>query len=63
MAHQTNLAVQGLSHLIIMKMIESLLSSFYTYFFHNPKKHFKFTNMAKMMNSKGLPIVLNLKTR
>jgi hypothetical protein len=63
MAHQTNLAVQGLSHLPIMNIIESLFSSFYTYFSHNPKKHLKFPNMAKMMNSKRLKIVFSLKTR
>lgn len=63
MAHRTNLTFQGFLHLPIMNIIKILLSYFYTYFSHSPKKHLEFTNMAKMMNSKGFKIVFNLKIR
>jgi hypothetical protein len=38
MAHRTNLVVQTLSQILIMKHIEDLLQPFYSFFSHNPKK-------------------------
>ncbi len=63
MAYKTNFVVQILSHLPMVKRIESLLSTFYNYFYKSPKRHLEFTKLAKIMETKGTKILKNIKTR
>ncbi len=63
MAHRTNFAIQTLYHLPMVKRIEGLLSTFYIYFYKSPKRHFEFTKLAKIMETKGAKILKNIKTQ
>jgi len=62
MVHSTNFAVQTLSHLPMVKRTKSLLSTFYNYFYKSPKKHLEFTKLAKIMETRGVKILKNIKT-
>jgi hypothetical protein len=63
MAHRTNIAMQTLSNLPLVFCIENLLQYLYGYFNHSPKKHFEFTKLTKVMETKGNKILPNIKTR
>jgi hypothetical protein len=63
MAHRTNLAVEPLSNLPLVSKIESLCKSMHSYFSHSPKRHLEFTKLAEIMETEGLKIVNNVKTR
>jgi hypothetical protein len=58
-----NLAVEALEKLPILQKIESLLADLYSYFCKSPKKHIKFYKLVEVMETKGLKILRNIKTR
>ena len=62
-AHKTNLAVRTLSALSVVKRIEDMLTSLHAFFAKSPKKHLEFVKLAELMQSKGLKILKNVKTR
>jgi hypothetical protein len=62
-SHRTNLAVKELSNLPVIAKIENLLQSLYSYFARSPKRHLEFTKLAVVMETKGLKIIRNIKTR
>jgi hypothetical protein len=62
-SHRTNLAVKELSNLPVIAKIENLLQSLYSYFARSPKRHLEFTKLAAVMETKGLKIIRNIKTR
>jgi len=53
MSHGTNLAVQILFKMGIMRKIEDVLGNLYTYFSHNPKKTQKFVDLVDIMEIGG----------
>ena len=63
MAHRCNLAFTTLSQLDIMSRIEGLLKSFHAYFKHSLKRHLEFVKLADVMETKGLKLLKNVKTR
>jgi hypothetical protein len=63
MAHRTNLAVEPLSNLLVVSKIESLCKYIHSYFSHSPKRHLEFTKLAEIVETKGLKILNNVKTR
>jgi hypothetical protein len=63
MAHHTNLIMQALSHLSMVKKFETLLQSLYAYFAHNFKHNLKFTKLAKTLQIKGHKMLINSKTQ
>jgi len=62
MAHKSNLAIQILSHFLMVNKIEGLLSTFYNYFCKNFKRHLEFTKLVKVMETKVAKILKNVKT-
>jgi hypothetical protein len=52
MAHHTDLVVQILSGLPLVKHIESLLQTLHAYFAHSPKQHLEFTKLIEVMETK-----------
>jgi hypothetical protein len=62
MAHRGNLAFKALSTLGIVSSIKDLLQSCHAYFAHSPKRHFEFTKLTNMMETKGLKMFKNIKT-
>ncbi len=63
MAHHMNLVVQTLSIIPLVKCIESLLQTLHAYFAHSPKRHLKFTKLAKIMETKRNKNLCNMKTQ
>ncbi len=61
MAHRTNLVVQTFSNPPLVFHIENMLQCLYGYFNHSPKRHFKFTKLAKIMKTKSNKILKILK--
>jgi len=47
----------------IVSIIEKLLQKCRAYFVHSPKKHLEFTKLTNMMETKGLKMLMNMKTR
>jgi len=47
----------------IVSIIEKLLQKCHAYFVHSPKKHLEFTKLTNMMETKGLKMLMNMKTR
>jgi hypothetical protein len=62
-SHRTNLVVKELSNLSIIAKIKNLLQTLYTYFARSPKRHMESTKLAAIMETKGLKIIHNIKTR
>jgi hypothetical protein len=60
---RTNLVVQTLSDLPVVSQIEDLLQSLYAYFNKSPKQHLQFVKLTEVLQSKGLKILKNVKTR
>jgi hypothetical protein len=56
-SHKTNLAVETLSVLPVVSLIEDLLQDVYTFFCKSPKKHLAFVKLAEMMDTKGNKIL------
>ena len=63
MAHITNLIIEPLSNLPLVSKIESLCKSMHSYFLHLPKWHLEFTKLTEIVETKGLKIMNNVKTR
>jgi len=53
MSHGTNLAVQTLFKMGIVRKIEDVLQSLYTYFSHSPKKTQKFVDLVDIVETRG----------
>ncbi len=62
MAHITNLAIQILSHLQMVNIIEGLLQTLYNYFSKSPKMHLEFTKPVELMETKWAKILKNVQT-
>jgi len=62
-AHWLNLAVQSLSSMTVMHSIEEVLCMNHSYFAHSPKKVVEFKALAQQLESKGLKLLKNVKTR
>jgi hypothetical protein len=62
MIHRNNLTFKALSTLGIVSSINDLLQSCHAYFAHSPKRHFEFTKLNNMMETKGLKMFKNMKT-
>jgi len=43
--------------------IENLIQNHHTYFFHSPKRHLELIRLTNMMETKGLKMLKNVKTR
>ena len=63
MAHRSNLAVQYLSNLEMVAMIEILLAILPKYFSKSPKRHLELQKLTELFESKGKKILQNVKTR
>jgi hypothetical protein len=63
MAHRTNLVVEPLSNLPMVEKLETLCQALYNYFTMNSKKHLEFQKLAYIMETKGLRMLKNVKTR
>jgi len=62
MAHYTNLTIQSLSQIFIMKCKKNLFQSFYSFFFHNLRRHLEFLKLVNMMKVKRSKILWNVQT-
>ncbi len=62
MVHHTNLAMQTLSQIPIMKSLKDTLKSLYFFLFHNSKRHLEFLKLVEHMKGKGKKILWNVKT-
>jgi hypothetical protein len=63
MAHRTNLEVEPLSRLPLVSKLETLCQAMYNYFKQSSKKHLEFQKLANLVETKGLSILRNVKTR
>ena len=63
MVHRTNLAVEPLSNLPIVGKIESLCQAMFSYFSQSPKHHLQFQKLAELVETDGLYMLRNVKTR
>ena len=61
--HRTNLAVKTLSSLPVVNRIEDLLQTLHSYFARSPKRHLEFVKLAEILETKGLKILRQVKTR
>ena len=62
-AHHLNLAAQSLSSNTVMHSVEEVLHTTHKYFPHSPKKAAEFKALAQQLESKGLKMLKNVKTR
>ncbi len=62
MAHHTNLAIQSLSQIFVMKCKKNLFQSFYSFFFHDLKRHLEFLKLVNLMMVKRRKILQNVQT-
>ena len=62
-AHRLNLAAQSLFQLTVMHAVEEVLRSTHAYFAHSPKKAAEFRALCQQLESKGLKLLKNVKTR
>jgi hypothetical protein len=61
--HKLNLCTRSLSSLTVMHAIENVLQATHSYFAHSPKKVIEFRTLAQLMETKGLKLLKNVKTR
>jgi hypothetical protein len=61
--HKIILAVKTLSQLPVVHAVEELMRASYAYFSHSPKKYNEYKNFASTIDTKGLKIIKNVKTR
>jgi hypothetical protein len=62
-SHRTNLAIKSLSGLPVVNRIEDLLQTLHSYFARSPKRHLEFVKLAEVLQTKGLKILKQVKTR
>jgi hypothetical protein len=58
-----NLAMQTSSSFPLVHGVETLFQSLYQYFYKSPKRHVEFTKLVNIMETKGLKLLRNVKTR
>jgi hypothetical protein len=63
MAHRTNLAMQTFFNEPLVTKLESLLQTTYTYYYSSPKKHLEHGSLAKLLETKGLKLLHNVKAK
>jgi hypothetical protein len=63
MVHRCTFAFKTLLTLGIVRNIKDLLHSCHAYFAHNPKRHFEFTKLIDVMETKGRKMLKYVKTR
>ncbi len=63
MTHKTNLVMQSLSSMPMVSKMEDLFQSIYGYFFSSPKHHLEFTKLVEIVETKGLKVFQNVKTK
>jgi len=52
-----------LNTMSLVMYIQGMLQSFYILFFHSPKKMLEFLTLAKILETKGLKLMCNIKTQ
>jgi hypothetical protein len=57
MTHHTNLVVENLFPIFIVKHIKDLFKSFLFFYFHNPKKYLEFFKLENLMKAKEKKIL------
>ena len=62
-AHKLQLAAQVLSETELMSTAEDVLQTSHAYFAHSPKRVTEFRTLALLMETKGLKLLKNVKTR
>jgi hypothetical protein len=62
-AHRTNHAVLSLNGLPMVKKLETLCNSLHVYFTKSPKQFLEFSKLAEVVETSGLKILGNVKTR
>jgi regulator of sigma D len=62
-AHCTNLAVLSLSGLPMVKKLEALCNSLHSYVSSSPKWYLEFSKLTEVVETSGLKILGNVKTR
>ncbi len=62
MAHRTNLAMQTLFYILVVKCIEDLLQLLHSKKIHSLKRHFEFLKLVDLMKVKGNKILQNVRT-
>jgi hypothetical protein len=62
-SHRTNLAVEALSGLPIVKKLESFCKSLHAYFSGSPKRHLEFMKLAEVVETEGLKMLNKVQTR
>ncbi len=62
-AHKLQLAAQVLSETELMSTAEDVLQTSHAYFAHSPKRVSEFRTLALLMETKGLKLLKNVKTR
>jgi hypothetical protein len=53
MTHRTNLVIQTLSQMGIVRKIEDVLQNLYAYFFHSLKRTQEFVDLVDIVETKG----------
>jgi hypothetical protein len=61
MAHKTNFATLSLSTMPMVSKLEDLFQTLYKY--SSPKHHLEFTKLVEIIETKGLKVFQNMKTR
>jgi hypothetical protein len=62
-SHRTNLAIKTLSGLLVVNRIEDLLQTLHSYFACSPKRHLEYVKLVEVLQTKGLKILKQIKTR
>jgi hypothetical protein len=62
MNHRTNLVIQSLFQMSIVKNIEDVLQSLYVYIFHSPKITQEFVDLVDNVEIKSKQILKTIKT-
>jgi hypothetical protein len=62
MAHICNLVMQSFFPLPLVAKIKGLLQGMYVYFFHSPKRQLEHVKLVKILQTKGLKVLCNVKT-
>jgi hypothetical protein len=61
--HKLQLCAKSLSQLDLLSSIENLLLKSHVYFNHSPKKVIEFRSLAQLLDTKGLKLLKNVRTR
>jgi hypothetical protein len=63
MAHLTNLPIQTFFNQPLVIKLDSLLQTTYTYYYSSPKKHLEHGSLTKLLETKGLKLLCNVKVK